>query len=174
MDVDEQMSKARHKLAEWLRQQAVPDEYNSLGSFSWRVNRAAPHFGVRTEYPVCLNEKGEIVGACPAWDEVSADFSSRSPTYDECVEMGLQPIFVFDVAVQHKGHISGVFLITPPNKHSKHAVEYARQVCKVADISRLFVYRCNWINSQDRSPVQIRCKAYTTTGVITDGRKTHL
>lgn len=98
---------AKEILAGWLRDQAVnhanPDsEWACLPPVSWRSNRT--NGGVWIEYPVCPCGAGYN----PVWDEYDGDpeepeFGDAPPTYERCIEMGLVPEYVLDIALQHKG-----------------------------------------------------------------------
>src|SRR6185436_6591811 len=104
---------AKATLAGWLRDVASGnvDEYVGIKPLNWRVNRGEPHYGVWVEYPICLDKNNWILGTCNVWDEndgvwkgneTAWNWSVCPPTYDECIKLGLLPIAIFDVAIQHK------------------------------------------------------------------------
>ena len=102
---------AKRVLAQWLRDEAKKDDLRAkFGPFGWRVNRGGPHYGVWLEYPI--SESGEEVAN--VWDErgwseelygESETQETRTPTYAECLKLGITPSVIFDIAIQHKGAI---------------------------------------------------------------------
>lgn len=150
---------AKEVLAGWLREGALRDEYAGIHPIRFRVNRGAPHFGVWTEYPICLNSKNDVVGRS-AWDEESfygwmpegVEFVDRPPTYDEVIGLGLLPIAIFDIAVQHKGYIVYGIEVVHRNDVSKIKSEYLNRI-------GIPVYRidADWVLSRVQRPTELEC-----------------
>lgn len=166
---------AKTTLANWLREVSDFDVWTSIGDIRWRTNRPGPNFGIWTEYPVCLDAKNEIVGLCPVWDEENWDGSEehdtdhedpcdfrlytkpdsllnvRPPTYDEVIAMGLTPIAIFDVAIQHKGGITDVFEVVHRSPISATKAEYLNRICSKHYI-RIYTIDADWILSRVKRP----------------------
>ena len=105
---------AKQVLAMWLRQSHHNkyDKSVGFGPFGWRTNRSEPHFGVWIEYPV--SQSGSELESGGVWDEngwseqlygESETQETRPPTYEECLNLGIIPYVIFDLAIQHKGEI---------------------------------------------------------------------
>lgn len=158
---------AKATLASWLRDGAVFDKDQTLGQVSWRVNRGPPHFGVWTEYPVCLDSQNRLVGVAPVWCEESDQYENAPPTYDDCIGMGHLPICIYDVAVQHKGLIAHVFEVVHKNYISETKLEYMKRVFETHPF-HLHVISADWILSQVRRPDELR---YTTNITVRSNRQ---
>jgi hypothetical protein len=102
---------AKNVMAKWLREvaaEAGEDKPAKLDPISWQVNRGPPHFGIWTEYPICVNDKNELLGVTNSWDEIrlpgcDRSFKDRPPTYAECIAAGLLPLVILDIAIQERG-----------------------------------------------------------------------
>lgn len=150
---------AKETLAGWFREISDLDEYVGLSPIRWRVNRGGPNFGVWTEYPICLNNKNDIVGRS-AWDEEhfyswmpeGVEFNDRPPTYDETIKLGLLPIAILDVAIQHKGYIVYGIEVVHRNDVSKIKFEYLNRI-------GIPIYRvdADWVLSRVKRPDELEC-----------------
>jgi hypothetical protein len=123
-----------------------------------------------TEYPICLNDKNEIVGLEPVWDEeccwngsewnsendqTDSVFKDRPPTYDECLQMKLFPICIFDVAIQHRGNIAHGLEVVHRSDISAIKQEYIDRID--AETGGITVYRldADWILSRCKRPEEL-------------------
>lgn len=151
---------AKNTLASWLRESAQSyDKYASLDPVTWRVNRGAPHFGVWTEYPICLDDKNKIVGI-QAWDECDPDqiFQNTPPSYELCLAAKLLPICIFDVAVQHKGNIALAFEVVYKNDISKLKHDYLNRILEETHCGlEVYTLDADWILTQPRKPSRLVC-----------------
>jgi len=165
---------AKETLANWLREVARGnhDEYVELAPFKWRVNRSTATCGVWTEYPICINEKNELVGYSPCWDEMDWNGTSidketgefldcglehqRPPTYAECIKAGLLPIAIFDVVIQHKGNPSYAIEVVYKNDISPLKMNYLERLSWAG----VTVYKidADWILYQVGRPKQLQCQ----------------
>ena len=159
---------AKMTLAQWLRDlcEKNHDDFVEINPISWRINRGPPHYGVWIEYPICLDKNNEIHGL-QAWDEQNWDDSLdqsclpkpgslldvRPPSYDEVVAMGLLPIVIFDVAIQHKGNICCGFEVVHRNDISEIKKDFLDRI-------RVPTYAidADWILSRIRRPNTLVCK----------------
>lgn len=136
--------KAKERLACWLREAArrTPANLNAdFADFLWRPNRGAPHFGVWTEYPICLDGRGAV----PVWDEISEKYEAAPPTYDEMCAKNDRPAVIIDVAVQHKGAIVAAFEVV-----HKHATDWMKAYFLGDQGIELYEVPAHWI--LERSP----------------------
>jgi len=162
---------AKLTLARWLREAGATE--TGLSPISWRPNRGAPHYGVWIEYPFCLDAQNQLIGDCPVWDETGSDpiagcytfggdnspWAARPPTYDEVLTMGLFPIAILDVAIQHKGCIAYGLEVVHRHDISPLKAEYLR---RIVDSGGCFcgVYRidADWILSRTARPAELVCE----------------
>jgi hypothetical protein len=145
---------AKETLAGWLRGLAEHDEYACLEPINWRVNRGPPHYGVWTEYPVCLDAEND--GLSTVWDELDWNgewpwprFEQAPPTYAECLENGWVPSVIFDVAVQHKGWICYAFEVV--HRHGVTPEKLARlkrMAASACGTPRVYTIPADWILCQ--------------------------
>lgn len=148
---------AKDVLAGWLREVAAPcgNEWVSLEPIRWRVNRGGPHFGVWTEYPVCLNDENNVVGVTNVWDEFSLHYLGEDrdypPTYEECIKAKLLPICIFDVAIQHKGSIAYGLEVVHKNKPSDIKLQYLDRL-RYAEV---YTIDADWILSRTKRPEKL-------------------
>lgn len=147
---------AKTVLVDWLRHGAVHDEYTTLDPITFRVNREAPHFGIWNEYPVCLDKNNRSIGIIPSWDEVADGYQDAPPTYAQCIEMGYLPICIFDVAIQHKGHISDIIEVVHKNGISETKAAYISRICKETPFN-IHIISADWVLSQVGRPKQLKC-----------------
>lgn len=155
---------AKLTLAKWLRDTAKLagfDEYADLDPLNWRVNRGGDHHGVWVEYPICLNSKNDIVGYS-AWDEEhfssdllpkGVEYCDRPPTYEEVIELGLAPVIIFDVAIQHKGHIVYGLEVVHRNGISETKYDYLHRVGIPT-----YTIDADWILSRVKRPEVLVCQ----------------
>lgn len=155
---------AKNVMLDWFRSFGI--DGGGLPPFSWRPNRPEPHFGAWEEYPFCLDQDNTVVGNAPVWDEVGhgwfeekeylhgkeGAWLEKPPTYDECVSLGLCPIVVFDIALQHKGSI--IYGIEIVHKHdiSNIKLDYLKRIGIPT-----FRVEADWILSQCARPEKIKC-----------------
>lgn len=171
---------AKETLASWCREVAAADIDRGpnplmFENVYWRTNRGAPGWGIWVEYPVCLNRQNEIVGLDPVWDESNWDKSEiygdppdniylsvkegsllnqRPPTYDEVIAMGLTPILIFDVAIQHKGTIIHAFEVVHKNGISDTKLEYLKRACRYSSL-QVYTIDADWILSRVKCPEKL-------------------
>jgi hypothetical protein len=143
---------AKRVLANWLR---VDEGWPLVDA---RPNRTDIHKGVYTEYPVCLDPHNHLVGLAPVWDE-SYDFYdlNRSvPTYEECIDLGLLPICIFDVAMLHKGEVRHVFEVVHKHHMTKAKRDYIERMHAERHYFDRHVIDADWILSQCGRPKKLR------------------
>lgn len=161
---------AKGLLVEWFRNAAEKgdgDWWYCCG-VSARPNRTGPYWGVFEEYPVCdFQAEG-----CPVWDEEdwwqtfeaktgqrldgvvgrgSSDEQEplhrvhlpRPPSRTELLTIGMPPVAILDIAVQHKGNIKFGIEI----KH-KHAVPESKAKFLDRCAFPVFEVKAQWIMSQ--------------------------
>lgn len=105
---------AKRLLLGWLRESAEAvgcDGRADFAGLNWRVNRPGPAWGVWEELPII----SDGCGADPVWDETDPRWLARPPSYDEVIGLGLRPMAVVDIAIQHKGRIA--FAVEVRHKH---------------------------------------------------------
>lgn len=139
---------AKNLVVGWLRavaEAAGPDNYVDFWGLGWRVNRGAPHFGVWEEYPII----SDGTGCAPVWDEMDPRWRNRPPNYDELVNIGLRPMAILDIAVQHKGNITVAIEI----KH-KHACD-ARKLGFLRLHTSVLEVPAYWALGQIDTPTEI-------------------
>lgn len=104
---------AKSMMIEWLRAASPPGaDEGRFGDITWRHNRKlSTHRGVWEEYPVTP----DMEGLHPVWDEYGADYAARAPILPELRQAGRFPLFIWDVALQHKGAIKCVIEIVHAN-----------------------------------------------------------
>jgi hypothetical protein len=139
---------AKRVLAEWLR----VDNGSPLVSAS--PNRSNAAKGVYTEYPVCLDPDNKLVGVSPLWDESDRfyNFNQCVPEYQDCVDIGLLPIVVFDVVVLHKGYIGHAFEVVHHSPLSKYKRQYLNRIFASGELGTLHVLEADWVLSQCQRP----------------------
>jgi hypothetical protein len=147
-------------LAGWLRELCDSNDdylgYVDIKPVRWRINRGAPHYGVWTEYPICLNKDNHITGL-GAWDEYGP-WGAKPPSYNEVIEMGLLPIAIFDVAIQHKGYIVHAFEVVHRNDISDTKLEYINRIVDYsAGMLQVRRIDADWILSRVKRPVELIC-----------------
>lgn len=171
---------AKTTLANWFREVSDFGGWVKLSPISWRTNRPGPNFGIWTEYPVCIDKRNEIVGLCPVWDEDNWDGSEvhdtdhddprdfrlhikeesllniRPPTYNEVITMGLSPIVIFDVAIQHKGVITDAFEVVHRNGISPTKNDYLNRI-RSKHYVRVYTIDADWILSRVKRPDHLEC-----------------
>jgi len=163
---------AKTTLAGWLRRVAANaghDNAASLGPISWRVNRRSPHHGIWLEYPVCLDAANEIAGLFPVWDEWGAlgdanpdrYFDVAPPTFKECLDGGLTPIAIFDVAVQHKGSIAYALEVVHRGEVSSTKRDYLDRIRRECGGPRVYRIDADWILSRCGIPKALECTEIT-------------
>lgn len=171
---------AKTTLAQWFRDIARDkggyDKHVKLNPIYWRVNRGTPHYGVWIEYPICLDSQNRIIGD-QAWDEKNWDKSEidpvfdeigvvlgpcrkenslldvRPPTFDETIAMGLTPIVIFDVAIQHKGNLAYGLEVVHRNDISETKLAYLRRIGV-----ETYTIDADWILSRVKRPDELVCK----------------
>lgn len=146
---------AKNVLASWLRDGAIHDEYTALSPITFRINRGPPHFGIWTEYPVCLDSNNQTIGILPVWDEVNPEYRDAPPTYDQCIQNGYLPICIFDVAIQHKGIISDIIEVVHKNGISETKAGYISRVCAETPFN-IHVISADWVLSQVGRPKRLK------------------
>jgi hypothetical protein len=174
---------AKATLAGWFREICEENwnanvshnlDHVALYPASWRVNRGRPYWGVWTEYPICLDKNNRIVGD-QAWDETNWDQSHldcecntkcdcpkykpgslldvRPPSYEEVIAIGLLPIAIFDVAIQHKGTVVYGFEVVHKNDVSKTKLEYLKRI-----FVEVYKIDADWILSRVARPKELVCQ----------------
>lgn len=140
---------AKQVVVGWLRdaaQSAGHDNYTKdLFGIEWRVNRPGPNWGVYEECPVLSDGTGIL----PCWDETLGDLGGLPPTYQQLVASGKRPVAIFDIAIQHKGHVVCCIEIV-----HKHAVsdEKLRRINGLSDSLQLLVLPAKWVLGQIGPP----------------------
>lgn len=148
---------AKDVLAAWLREVAAPYENEWIGfePIRWRVNRGAPHYGVWTEYPICIDSRNHLVGDTSVWDEFADQYfgahKDEPPTYEECVAAKLLPICIFDVAIQHKGSIIYGLEVVHKNKPSDLKLQYLDRL----NYTQVYTIDADWILSRTKRPERL-------------------
>lgn len=161
---------AKDTLAGWFREISSHDEYVGIAPVRWRVNRPGPNFGIWTEYPICIDSKNEIVGIDPVWDEsprwgyaedgIAAlpRGGERPPSYQEVIGMGLTPVLIFDVAVQHKGNIIYALEVVHRNDISATKLDYIHRARSRSNSLEVYTIDADWILSRTKRPTELACK----------------
>jgi hypothetical protein len=168
---------AKATLAQWFREIAAVDEDRGTNklmfkNFYWRVNRGAPHYGIWVEYPVALDNQNRIVGFDPVWDEdsrwgfegtedgecIALERAGRPPTYEEVIELGLTPILIFDVAIQHKGSIIYALEVVHRNGISETKLDYINRARTSCNCLQVHTIDADWILSRIKRPDELICQ----------------
>lgn len=166
---------AKTTLTQWLRDVAAEaghDNYAALSPVDWRVNRKGPNWGVWTEYPICgYREMCGGIGDGQVWDETDWDDSQivegpyivgrkpnslldvRPPSYEEVIGLGLTPLVIFDVAVQHKGFITYALEVVHRNDISDKKLEHLKQIG-----IQTYTIDADWILTRVKRPTTLVCK----------------
>ncbi|MEH2085529.1 hypothetical protein [Nostoc sp.] len=117
---------AQELLVKWLRNEAESagdDSYvesSLLPPITWRVNRGEPFWGIFPDYPITTEGDG-----CNGvvWDEYRSNNQLTRldgiPSLKELWEFGLKLETVFDIAIQHKGHIKNAIFLDEVPEHAK-------------------------------------------------------
>lgn len=92
---------AKAAVARWLREQ-----------YDLGVRPAS--YQVFVEYPICVDAQNTIRGLTDIWAECG-EFAPRTPSYQECIDTGLLPLVIFDVAVFYKGVLTDAYEIVHTN-----------------------------------------------------------
>ncbi len=137
---------AKETLASWLRAGPTLDsdllddghDKHVLGSMM-RDDDYRPL--VWTEFPICLNSNNNLVGNMPTWDCMgpwykiadqlgiqAGKYENAPPSYSECIDMGIMPICIFDVAVSFSSHLVRAYEVVHSNPISPTKLEYIRRI----------------------------------------------
>lgn len=143
---------AKRVLVDWLR---VDNGYPLVDA---KPNRTNADLGVYTEYPICLGPDNRIFGVDPLWDE-SREFHALNkcvPSYQDCIDLGLLPIVIFDVVMLHKGLIGHAFEIVHKHPLSETKRDYLKRVWATGELWHLHVIDADWILSQVQRPTALK------------------
>ncbi len=134
---------AKSTLLGWLREAAA--------------DQGTPHLGIWEEYPFAIDDKNEVWGQGPVWDELDwfgllnehgDKFKNRTPTYDELIGLKLLPVCIFDIAIQHKGTIVYGIEVVHKNPVSPTKAAYFNRL----GIISVYEIEADWILSQVKRP----------------------
>jgi hypothetical protein len=153
---------AKLLLAEWLRDTASNGYDGGVGvsgsccvdldPIHCTTNRGKPYFGVLAEYPICLNQQNRFVGLHEVWDEGRVA-GPEPPSYDKCIDMGLQPFVIFDLAVLHKGAVSDVIEVVHRNGIDETKMQKLRRLRP--GIQQIWQVSAEWILCQVEPPERL-------------------
>lgn len=145
---------AKETLARWLAdpQQDFIDFRNASGGGPFGR-------GVFVEYPFCLDDANKLHGETPWSEGYSHSFPWRgdnAPTYDECLQMGLVPIAIFDIAIHHKGFICDAFEIVHKHDLTDDKAMYIDRIKAETGLRAVYGLSADWILSQIKRPKKLK------------------
>lgn len=150
-------SAARQTVVHWLREAAAENGGAHgrayFGDVYWAHNRRAPLWGVWPEYPfvseACQGQ--EVWDECSrfggSWGDLQPGDPPRPPTFEECCAMGRPPLFIADIALQHKGCIT--YAIEVVHKHPVSSAK--RRFYRMIDV-KIIEVSAKWVLGQTSPP----------------------
>jgi hypothetical protein len=110
----------------------------------------APDWGVRTEYPICIDQNNRLCGLDPVWE-------GDAPSYHQCIAQGLQPLVIFDVAIEQQRHIVCGLEVVHRNRPSPQKLDYLKRIrAEARDLLNVGIVEADWILSQCGRPSSIK------------------
>lgn len=135
---------AKNVLAGWLLK-------STYGSCDESMSSEEDGWEVATEYPVCIDAKNKMLGAPAAWAAV--------PSYSRCLERGLLPLVIFDVAVIQNSQLKAAYEILHTNDVSADKDAFIRRIRQDTPWLRVHSMRANWVLQQPKRPSLLLCTA---------------